>query len=58
MVLLNIVRSVKCPKLRGDLAPIVYCYGCAFFGSESGRTVICGYVFVPVGEAYGKEEAS
>ena len=54
----NIVRCVPCRKLRGDLVPVSECMQCVPAPTVSGRRLYCNYVFVPVGEAYGKEEAS
>jgi len=58
MTWVNIVRCVPCKKMRGDLIPVSECMKCIPAPTVAGLRLFCNYVFVPVGEKYGKEEAS
>ena len=54
----GIVRCVPCLKLRGVLVPVSECMRCVPAPTVAGRGLFCNYVFVPVGEEYGKEAAA
>ena len=55
---LEIVRCVRCKKLRGDFVPVSECMAakCIPAPIVSGRTLYCNYVFTPVGEEYGSDK--
>ena len=53
---LEIVRCVRCKKLRGDFVPVSECMSCDSFVAVSGRTLHCKYAFIPVGEEYGSDK--
>ena len=53
---LEIVRCVKCKKLRGAFVPVSECMLCVPAPIVSGRTLYCNNIFIPVGEEYGSDK--
>jgi len=53
---LEIVRCVRCKKLRGAFVPVSECMPCDSFVAVSGRTLHCKYTFTSVGEEYGLDK--
>ena len=51
---LEIVRCVRCKKLRGAFVPVSECMKCVPAPIVSGRTLYCNNIFVPIGEEYSK----